>query len=67
MSRRRRRCKQLLMTLRKREDTGNRRRKHWIPLTGKLALDRLAVRLSDDDDDDDDDNDDDYTLPRGLQ
>ena len=55
------------MTLRKREDTGNRRRKHWIPLTGKLALDRLAVRLSDDDDDDDDDNDDDYTLPRGLQ
>jgi len=36
--RRRRRCKQLLMTLRKREDTGNRRRKYWISLTGKLAL-----------------------------
>jgi hypothetical protein len=36
--RKRRRCKQLLMTLRKREDTGNRRRKHRISLTGKLAL-----------------------------
>jgi transcriptional regulator of NAD metabolism len=28
VARRRRRCRQLLMTLRKREDTGNRRRKH---------------------------------------
>jgi hypothetical protein len=37
-ARRRRSCKQLLMTLRKREGTGNRRRKHWISLTGKLAL-----------------------------
>jgi len=38
VARRRRRCRQLLMTLMKREDTGNRRRKHWISLTGKLAL-----------------------------
>jgi len=26
------------MTLRKREDTGNRKRQHWITLCGKLVL-----------------------------
>jgi hypothetical protein len=26
------------MTLRKREDTGNQKRKHWIALCGELAL-----------------------------
>jgi hypothetical protein len=28
------------MTLRRREDTGNRRRKHWITLCGELALEK---------------------------
>jgi hypothetical protein len=37
--RRGRRRKQLLNDLRKREDTGNWRKKHYIALCGELALD----------------------------
>ena len=36
--RRRRRCKQLSLTVRKREDTGSLRRNNLISLTGNLAL-----------------------------
>jgi len=40
-----RKHKQLLITLRKRKDTGNWKRKHYITLCGELALEE-AMDLS---------------------
>jgi hypothetical protein len=43
--RRGRRCKQFWMTLRKRQDTVNLKRKHWITVSGRLALEKAKGLL----------------------